>query len=116
MRFFTAIFSIYILFLAVEPGIKSIGVGNTKTECCGGSCTPVSDEKSPSEKKSDSKDEKGNAACNPFANCQACIGYTVTLAFITETPVPTFTELQTPRTEKIPAEVALDFWQPPKLS
>jgi hypothetical protein len=115
MRIFVFIFTLYILFLAIEPGIESIFTGSTKTECCN-SCKPVSEDNSSPEKKSDNKNNTGNTACNPFQNCQACIGYTITLSFISNKAVPIFIELQTPRAEKIPTSVYLDFWHPPKLS
>lgn len=116
MRIIAFIFSLYIIFLAIEPGIKAIGFGGSKTECCGDLCKPIEEEKSQPEKKSESKDCSDDSGCNPFQVCKACTGCTVALAFISVSPIIFLNELPAPDTERIPSQFALDFWQPPKFS
>ena len=115
MKFIAYILSFHILFLALEPGVKAICFGKDKTECCSGSCKPVSEEKSQPEKQPVNKDAGDQTGCNPFATCNTCSGYTVALSFISLSPEIFHIEQYTPVTENFPSEIAIDFWQPPKI-
>jgi hypothetical protein len=116
MRLFACILSFHILFLALEPGVKAICFAEYKTECCGGSCKSVSEEKSQTEKQPVKKDAGNQTACNPFATCNACSGYTLALIFSSLSPEVFLINQHTPVTENFPSKIAIDFWQPPKIS
>lgn len=116
MKVAGVIFAFYILFLSIQPGLKAIaGMTSQNTEtCCGGSCEPI--EKKEPEKQSDKKDNTENDVCNPFQFCKYCIGFNTALAFQAPTPITSFAKLHAEGNEKVPPQIALDFWQPPKIA
>lgn len=116
MRIFGFIFAFYILFLSVLPGLKDMtNLTGTKTETCscGSSCEPI--EKEQSNKQSDKKEDNDNSACNPFQICKSCIAFTGDFAFQNFTPIILFAKPQADNKEKVPPQIILDFWQPPKI-
>lgn len=117
MKIFRFIFAFYILFLSIQSGLKNItSLIGTKTETCscGGSCEPI--EKKQSGKQSDKKEGNDNSACNPFQICKNCIAFTGDFAFQNFTPIILFAKPQAANIEKVPPQITLDFWQPPKIS
>lgn len=119
MRFLSLIFSFYLLFLAVEPGIKAIFSGQPISECCGGSCTPIKDEKKEQSNDQGNQDKNNtshNADCNPFEACKACLGYTISISSCQFAINIDYVDLPLPVSDDIPSNLALDFWQPPKIA
>ena len=117
MKIFGFILAFYILFLSVQPGLKNVtNLTGTKTETCscGSSCEPI--EKKESEQPSNKKEDSNNKACNPFQPCQCCIVFNNDFVFLTSSPVFILAKQQTRIAEKIPPQIALDFWQPPKIA
>ncbi len=115
MKIFGFIFASYLLFLSVQPGLNDItNLTGTKTEtCCGGSCEPI--EEKQSDKQSDKKDGNDNSACNPFQICKSCIAFTGDFAVQNFNAIILFAKQQADNKEKIPPQITLDFWQPPKI-
>lgn len=116
MKIFAFIFSFYLLFLAIEPGLKAMSVSEShETSCCDDtSCEPI-EEKQP-EKQSEKKGSDDNTACNPFQICKACIAFTGDFALQTFTPIILFSKQQADNKDKVPPQITLDFWQPPKIA
>jgi len=92
MKTFSFIFSFYILFLALEPGIKPLTLTEEQQKgCCNDkSCQPI--ERQLLEKKSEKKgcDESNN--CNPFQICKTCTAFTGEFALQTFSPIILFTK------------------------
>ena len=68
MKFFSSIFLFYILFLALEPGIRSLSATEEQEiSCCGEkSCEPLEKQHSESKQEKNGCDETN---CNPFQTC-----------------------------------------------
>ena len=116
MKILGFIFAFYVLFLSLEPGLKYIvNVGQSTETCsCGSSCEPI--EKKQPEKQSDKKDNTDNKACNPFQICNSCTVFTSDLICLNFSPVIIFSKSYTDSKDKIPPQITLDFWQPPKIA
>ncbi len=114
MKIFAFIFPLYILFLTVEPGIKAMVSESTKSECCGGTCKPIT-EKDSQTPKPGNKNNSNKSGCNPFEICKVCIGYTVNFCSSYSFLKLSFGEQPSPSNDKIPSNLSLDFWQPPKI-
>ena len=115
MKILGFIFSFYILFLAVLPGLKGIALpAIQKVEnCCGNTCDPI--EKRESKLPSEKEESPDNKACNPFQSCKCCVSWNPEFALSNFTQVILFTQQLVENTEKIPPKISLDFWQPPKI-
>jgi hypothetical protein len=109
MKLFGIILSFYLLFLSIQPGLKLLLLSKTRTACCAG-CTPV---------KQDDTEKKGSAPtkadCNPFESCKSCIGYTVTFSGSLIEHYFFKQVIRIPFSVTVPKNLALDFWQPPKI-
>gem|GEM_PF-1423178 len=114
MKIIAFILATFMLFLAVKPGIAAISLQAAEQGCCGGSCTPSSNEK---EEKQDQPENKTNQnTCNPF---QACCTYVsmcemrhFDLLARPEMPVAKiFGQYQS----SFAINYSPDFWQPPRL-
>lgn len=116
MKIFSFIFSFYLLFLAVEPGLKAMTLNEAQEiSCCSDtSCEPI--EKEQPAKQLEKKEGDDNSACNPFQICKACIAFTGAFALQTVTPIILFATLQSGNKDKVPPQITLDFWQPPKIA
>lgn len=116
MKIFSFIFSFYILFLALEPGIKALTLTEEQqTSCCNdNSCQPI--EKQLPAKKSEKKGCDETTNCNPFQICKTCTAFTGDFALQTFTPIILFAKPQADNKEKVPPQITLDFWQPPKIA
>ena len=116
MKVFGFIFSFYVLFLSLQPALKDMIGANQGTETCscGSSCEPIG--KKQSEKQSDKKNNTDNKVCNPFQFCKCCVGFNTDLTLQNFTPILFFTRPHAEGKEKIPPQIALDFWQPPKIA
>lgn len=116
MKIFSFIFSFYLLFLAFEPGVKALSfTEEQETSCCSDkSCQPI--EKQQPEKKQEKKgcDETNN--CNPFQTCNNCIAFTSDFVCLNLSPMISFSKPQTDNKDKVPPQITLDFWQPPKIA
>lgn len=116
MKILVSILAFNILFLSVQSGLKSIiSVGQVAETCsCGTSCEPI--EKKQPIKQSEKKDNTDNKACNPFQFCKCCLGFNTDFALQTFTPIISFAKPQVNNKEKVPPQITLDFWQPPKIA
>lgn len=116
MKTLALILSFYLLFLAIEPGLKVMSTNKgQETLCCNGnSCQPF--EKKQPQKQSEKKDCNDNSACNPFQICKTCTAFTGELALQTFTPIILFAKPQADNKEKVPPQITIDFWQPPKIA
>ena len=110
------IFAFYILFLSVEPGLKDIiTFGQTTETCsCGSSCEPI--EGNQKEKQTNKNDNTDNKACNPFQICNSCTVFTSDLLCLSFSPIIIFSNSYTNNKDKIPPQITLEFWQPPKIA
>ena len=116
MKILSFIFSFYILFLALEPGIISLSFTEIQqTGCCNDkSCQPI--EKPLPAKKSEKKGCGETSNCNPFQICKTCTAFISGFALQTITPIILFAKPQANNKEKVPAQITFDFWQPPKMA
>ena len=103
MKWFSYIFSVYLLLLAIFP-------------CCAVDDCP--DEKPATEKAANHQkgDTDDCGSCSPFFSCEGCATATITLEAAHDMTTsffspPEYTEFIT---ASIPA-VHYDFWQPPRL-
>ena len=112
MKVFGFIFSFYILFLALQPGLSQlVNIGQAEETCCGGNlCEPFEEGQ-----KQDQPDKDADNSCNPFQFCKCCVVYNTNFTLETLNPVLVFAKPKTNITEKVPPHIALDFWQPPKI-
>lgn len=116
MKFFALIWSFYILFLSIDPGLKAIYLyANQKIDCCDKCCSNKED---PSEQKGKSPCDKNcTGNCNPLETCNSCIGYTVNLPSVTIIrPILYGAKPLAAAQDKLFSNFASDFWQPPRLS
>lgn len=115
MKIFSFIFAFYILYLTIAPGLESMSfISSQKIEnCCSDTCEPV--EKKQPENQSDKKENTDKGVCNPFELCNGCIGFSAHFAFGAYTPVILFAKPYADNNEKVPPQITLDFWQPPKI-
>ena len=116
MKIFNFIFSYYLLFLAFEPGIRALSfTEGQEISCCGDiSCPPIQKEQ-PS-KQSEKKGCDQTTNCNPFQICKTCTAFPCDFGLQTFSPIILFAKQQADSKEKIPAQISLDFWQPPKIA
>ncbi|WP_091549112.1 hypothetical protein [Thermoflexibacter ruber] len=115
MKPITFILATFIFFLAVKPGIDIFLLqADTEQTCCGGQCTPISDNDKSQDQNQDNNC-KGKT-CNPFQVCGSCVLMCSNISSFIHLPKPTalsdkrFTYLST-----ITSQFASDFWQPPKI-
>ena len=111
MKTFAIIFGVYIMYLAILPGLNLIVNASTSgTEtCCTESCGPG--EQAPVEEPGED-----NQGCNPFQSCYCCIGFSVDSGFHPLTIEPIYTRSYLHTTEQVPPSLTIDFWQPPKIT
>ena len=116
MKIFSFIFSFYLLFLAVEPGMRALSfTEEQQTGCCNDkSCQPI--EKQQPEKKQEKKDCNDTNTCNLFQTCGNCIAFTSDFVCLNLSPIIAFSQPHTENKDKVPPAIALDFWQPPKIA
>ena len=99
----------------MQPGLMNTTIfpGQKMESCCGGSCESF--EKKLPEKQSNKKENTNEGACNPFKPCQCCTGFNADFALIAFAQVVLFTKSQANIDDKIPPQITIDFWQPPKI-
>ena len=116
MKIFSFIFSFYILFLAVEPGVRTLSfVEGQEISCCGDkSCRPIEKQQPESKQEKKGCDETNN--CNPFQTCNNCIAFTSDIVSPTFSLIISFSKANTENKEKLLPAMALDFWQPPQIA
>jgi hypothetical protein len=116
MKIFAFIFSFYLLFLAIEPGLKAMSKSESQQSgCCNDkSCEPI--EKKLPAKQSEKKEGTDNKVCNPFQFCKSCIGFNADIKLVAFTLVILFAKPQADNKVKVPPQITLDFWQPPKIA
>ena len=115
MRVISYILAFYMLFLAIEPGLSSILSSNQEaTDCCSTTCKPGETDETENEAKEGEQDE--NSVCNPFQFCKCCLGFNAEFACQQVDPLRPSSKLSLTIGEKVPPQITVDFWQPPKLS
>ena len=83
--------------------------------CCGdSSCEPIGKEQPA--KQTEKKDCNDTSNCNPFQICKTCTAFTSDFAYQSITPIILFAKLLANNTDKVPPEITIDFWQPPKIA
>jgi hypothetical protein len=113
MKIFGFIFSFYLLFLAIEPGISYL----THTEeieaicCSSSSCEPIPEEQPEPKQGCDDTN-----TCNPFQSCSNNIVFISDPAFLDFSSVDIVSKSFTGIKDKVPPAITLDFWQPPKIA
>ncbi|HYE55900.1 MAG TPA: hypothetical protein VD996_13700 [Chitinophagaceae bacterium] len=113
MKFFGLIFSFYLLFLAIEPGISSLTHPEETEACCSStSCQPVEDQPEPKPEKQGCNDTN---TCNPFQTCSNYTAFVSDLLHLDFSSAETYAKPYTQNKDKVPPSIALDFWQPPKI-
>lgn len=121
MKFIAYILSLYILFLAMAPGVKAMYAGLSKQEqkvdCCNKCSSHKEDGSSQKEKGSSDKNTSPDN-CNPLEACNGCIGYTVNVSPVSISILPVFYADKPLGTvqNKLSSDFSSDFWQPPRLS
>ncbi|MEX2350305.1 MAG: hypothetical protein WD554_05445 [Flavobacteriaceae bacterium] len=115
MKFLTLILASTILFLAVNPGIDLISLQtDTEQSCCGGQCTPISDNNKSQDQNQDN--DCNGKSCNPFQVCGSCVLLCITAPF-DYLPKPTIsTKHGFSYQSAFTSQFAPDFWQPPKIA
>lgn len=112
MKLLTFILATFILFLAVKPGIDFSLQADSEQTCCGGQCTPIS-ENDKSQDQNKDKDCDGKS-CNPFQVCSSCVLVCLNTPF-DYLPKPTFSKKGFTYQSVFTSRFAPDFWQPPKI-
>lgn len=120
MKSIAYILFLYILFLAMAPGVKAMYAGlskqEQKVECCNKCSLHEEDGPSPKENRSSEKNTPPDN-CNPLEACNGCIGYTVNVSPVSISILPMFyadkplASVQ----DKLSSDFSSDFWQPPRL-
>ena len=118
MKLVAYIWSFYILFLSVEPGLKALYLHGTKQNIhyCDKCCLPKENQSQSKGKNPCGKGCTGN--CNPLETCNNCLGCTVKPPQALISIVPVFYD-DKPfciTQDKLFSNFASDFWQPPRLS
>ena len=111
MRILGCIFAFYVLFLSFQPGITAMlaYAGPGIEACCGDLCEPLED--SPVQEG----EEKENNSCDPSHFCNCCLVYSSGLASENFAIPLEFSQVFLEKKERVPAHIAPDFWQPPKI-
>jgi hypothetical protein len=102
MKILTFILATFILFLAVKPGIDLLSLQtDTEQTCCGGQCSPTSD--------------NGTSQDKNFQVCSSCVLVCFNIPLIS-IPRPTvFSDKGFTYQSTFTSQFAPDFWQPPKI-
>ena len=114
MRFITIMLAVFVLGLALKPGLDMISLHiDFEESCCGSNCAPIADfdhVKDP--KPADGCDGNG---CNPFQVCCSSMVFLLATPFnfsvhskITTKRIFTYQSAYT-------LLIAHDFWQPPQF-
>lgn len=114
MKFLTLILATTILFLTVKPSIDAFSLQtDTEQSCCGGQCTPISDNDNSQDENKES--DCNGKSCNPFQVCGSCVLACLTIPF-EYLPKPTVSTKKTFTYQSaFASQFAPDFWQPPKI-
>lgn len=113
MKFLTFILAFSITFLAIEPGIESIlSQTETKQSCCGGQCTPNSENNRPYEENHE--DDCSGKLCNPFQVCSNCALDCNNLPIANLYKPPYLERKGFSYKFAFTSQFISDFWQPPK--
>lgn len=114
MKFLILILATFILFLAVKPGIDTLSLqADTEQTCCGGQCTPISDNDN-SQGQNQDNDCDGKS-CNPFQVCGYCVLVCLNLPFDYILKPTAFSDKGFSYQSVFTSQFASDFWQPPKI-
>ena len=115
MKSLTFILTIFILFLAIKPGTDMISL-QTETEqtCCGGQCTPTSDNQQDQDQQQDN--DCNGQSCNPFQVCSSCVLHFLTNSFLDLSKPEISTKQNFTYQSAFTSQFAPDFWQPPKIA
>lgn len=115
MKACTFLLSMYILFLCLASGLEAIkNTPKTETVCCQNCGYVIKQQKAPTTKQ----ENKGSSKkmCNPFESCKTCISFWSVSLSGSLNPVSSFFAKLVVSNEEATKHLALDFWQPPKLS
>jgi hypothetical protein len=112
MKIVAFILSFYLLFLAIEPGLKAMSLSESEQSgCCSdSSCEPI-EKKQPEKRGCDD-----NQGCNPFQSCKTCTAFTSAVVCLNFIPNIVFSKLHTEKQDKVPPQITIDFWHPPKIA
>lgn len=114
MKLLTFILATFIMFLAVKPGIDMLSLQTyTEQSCCGGQCTPFSDNDN-SQKQNKDNDCNGKS-CNPFQVCSSCVLVCINIPLISIPKSAFFSDKGFTYQSTFKSQFAPDFWQPPKI-
>lgn len=112
MKALTFVFALFVLFLALKPGIECSLPTNAITPGCSSYCSMMPENDSEHPQRQD--DPCTTNACNPFQVCSSCVLLCLD---------PTFTQFTTPVVFSASGFIyqpvfttptATDIWQPPK--
>jgi hypothetical protein len=117
MKIIACIVVLYVLFLSIGPGIKSIYFGVKQIVFSGDSHFYSAAHES-SENSDDGCGDDCNGNCNPFKTCSNCLGCTICVvpsysAFVSVQYSDTITST---KQDKLSSKFTSDFWQPPQLT
>lgn len=116
MKTIACIIALYVLFLSIGPGIKSIYFGVKQIVFSGDS----QDFSTAHESSANSDDDCGddcNGNCNPFKTCGNCFGCTISAQSYTAFVLPLYSDKTTStKQDKLFSKFTSDFWQPPQLT
>jgi len=114
MKFVALLFSFYLIFLAIEPGLKAVSIikGKPITCCSDTQCEPF-DKKEPI---NHTENDKIPNACNPFQFCKCCSFVNREMSVLTDVSLTLFSSVHLAYKENVPPQISLEFWQPPKIA
>ena len=114
MKFLAFIFSFYLLFLSIEPGVKALyGMEGQPIACCTDiSCEPLNDNATANHSDTDENAE----GCNPFQFCKCCSFVNRDGNEVAQLPLILFSSNHVAYKENVPPHSSLEFWQPPKIA
>lgn len=114
MKLFTFVLAIFILYLAVKPGIDLLSLqADTEQTCCDGQCSPSSDNDTSQDQNKD-KDCDGKS-CNPFQVCSSCFLVCFNVPLISILRPTVFSDKGFTFQLTFTSQFAPEFWQPPKI-
>jgi hypothetical protein len=114
LKSLTFILGVFILFLAVEPGIDLLLLQvDTEQTCCGRQYTPI--ECSDNAQDQNEGKDCNRKSCNPFQVCSSCVLVCFNIALISITKPTVISNQGFTYQTTFPSQFVPDFWQPPKI-
>lgn len=110
MKFSGFILAIFILFLAVKPGVETLLLqSGSQTTCCAEKCAPDAAD------AGTQNNDFGGDTCNPFQVCSACVLVCPQLQLFAIAAPTRLSAAGFSYLSVFHSQFAADVWQPPKI-